>query len=64
VLGDAGIMIDVNDIDVLAEKIQMICEDELARKKLSKSGLIQSAKFTWDNCAKQTVDAYHYALAH
>ena len=63
VLGDAGVMIDVNNIDVLAEKIQMLCEDEVARKKLSDIGLIQSAKFNWDNCAKQTVDAYHYALA-
>lgn len=64
VLGNAGVMIDVNDIDVLAEKIQMLCEDALARKKLSDIGLIQSAKFTWGNCARQTVDAYHYALAH
>lgn len=62
VVGDAGLMVSIGDVDNMKTNIEMICEDDVLHAKLSIAGLKQSEKFSWTACAKQTFDAYQYAL--
>lgn len=62
VVGNAGLMLSVGDVDAMKSNIEMLCEDDILHAKLSIAGLKQSEKFTWAACAKQTFDAYQYAL--
>ena len=42
--------------------IEEICEDDLAHLKLSIAGIEQAGKFSWAECARQTFNAYLFAL--
>ncbi len=64
VAGNAGILIDVGDIDAMKASIEMICEDNKEFSRLSDLGIIQADKFSWQKCAVETYSAYQYALAH
>lgn len=62
VVGNAGLMLNVGDVDAMKSNIEMLCVDDMLHAKLSIAGLMQSKKFSWAACAKQTFDAYQYAL--
>ncbi|MBE0435326.1 MAG: glycosyltransferase family 4 protein [Methylomicrobium sp.] len=62
VVGQAGLSVEVGDVEALAEKIAMICEDDHEYSRLSNAGLKQANNFSWDKCADQTIAAYNYAL--
>jgi len=62
VVGDAGIMIDPKDIKGFAGAIYNVLADESFRKELSKKGLKRAKKFTWEKCAKETLNVYREAL--
>lgn len=62
VVGKAGLMVSVGDVDTMKTHIEMICDDDKLYESLSIAGLKQSEKFSWAACAEQTIAAYHYAL--
>ncbi|MES2636297.1 MAG: glycosyltransferase family 1 protein, partial [Pseudomonadota bacterium] len=62
VVEEAGLMVSIGDVDAMKNYIEMICEDNVMHTKLSIAGLNQSEKFSWVECAKQTFNAYQYAL--
>lgn len=52
IVGDSAVLIDPNDTESLVAGLR----DALKNKEeLSRKGLANSQKFTWDNCAKQTL---------
>lgn len=62
VVGDAGILVDVGDVESMKISIETICEDDTEFSRLSNLGLVQSKKFSWEKCATETYAAYLYAL--
>lgn len=62
VVGEAGLLVDVGDVDTMASSILTLCEDDSEFLRLSEQGLIQADKFSWEQCAKDTYSAYQYAL--
>ena len=62
VVGDTGMLIDPHDDEALAQAIERMITDPDIRQQLSKKALARSAEFTWDKCARQTVDVYRQAL--
>jgi alpha-1,3-rhamnosyl/mannosyltransferase len=64
VVGDAGILVDVGDVDTMKTSIEQICEDDKEFYRLSSLGIIQAEKFSWKKCADETYSAYRYALEH
>ncbi len=62
VVGDAGIMIDPNDIDGLAESMLKILTDQELREELSKKSLERSKLFSWEKTAKETWMVYEEVL--
>lgn len=62
VVGSAGLMVSIGDVDAMKSHIEAVCEDDNVHTKLSIAGLKQSENFSWAECANQTFDAYQYAL--
>ena len=62
VVGQAGLMVNISDVDMMKNHLVMVCEDDQLHAELSIAGLKQSKKFSWAECARQTFDAYQYAL--
>ena len=52
VAGDAGILIDPNSTQSIANGIKTALKN---KKELSKKGIAQARKFSWEKCAKQTL---------
>jgi glycosyltransferase involved in cell wall biosynthesis len=55
IAGDAAVFVDPRDADAIAYAIGQVLDDETLQKQLSKKGLARSAKFTWDQCANNTL---------
>jgi len=58
VIGEAGLLLPPQDVAALAEAIRRVATDEALRKSLCQKGLIQAARFSWDECAARTMDVY------
>ncbi len=52
IVGDAGVLVNPNKSDDIARGIKEALENH---DLLSKRGLAQAKKFSWENCAKQTL---------
>jgi glycosyltransferase involved in cell wall biosynthesis len=57
-VGDAGLLVPIDDVASLAHTMHTGLTDQRVREKLVRLGKEQSAKFTWRNCAQQTLDLY------
>lgn len=62
VLGDAGILLDPDDIDGWREMMARVLADGNLRQELSSLGSERSRLFTWEKAAKLQVAAYEQAV--
>jgi glycosyltransferase involved in cell wall biosynthesis len=56
IAGDAALLVDPHDPEAIAGAIYQVLSDVELRGKLSKKGLDRSANFTWDKCARLTLE--------
>ena len=63
ILGDAALYFDPYDVSDIAAKMEDISKDEALRKKLISKGLEQVKKYSWEECAKKTLEAYQKLLS-
>jgi glycosyltransferase involved in cell wall biosynthesis len=56
IAGDAAVLMDPNDTESIADGIAQILSDSNLRETLSRKGLERSGLFTWDLCAKKTLE--------
>ncbi len=61
-MGEAAIMFDPDTPGELATILARIWRDEGLRNDLATRGPRQAARFTWEDCARQTSDAYKAAI--
>ena len=62
VVGDAGLMLDPDDVDSLREQLQRLLEDRVFAKKLGQRGLVRSRVFSWERCARETFAVYEKVM--
>lgn len=62
-LADAGILVNPDDIDEIAESILRVLKDPLLREQLSAKATERAKAFTWGKMAGETVKVYHDMLA-
>ena len=55
-IGDAAIMIDPYNINEIAQAMEMVLTDEALREKLKEKGIKQVEKFSWQKCARETLE--------
>ena len=58
VLGDAGLLLDPDDVDGWADAIVRVANDEHERARMTTAGIARAATFTWDRTARVTIDTY------
>jgi glycosyltransferase involved in cell wall biosynthesis len=61
VVGDAGILFETDDIAALAAGMERVLTDPALHRDLAARGLARAAEFSWERCARQTVQAYAQA---
>lgn len=64
VVGDAGILLDPDDVDAFRANLQRLLEDETEARQLAARGLERAASFSWARCARQTRAVYEQVVAH
>jgi glycosyltransferase involved in cell wall biosynthesis len=57
VAGEAALLVDPHDTSGLAEAIARMLEDADLRREMIAKGLAQAARFTWEQAARQLLDA-------
>lgn len=63
VVGDAGILIDPLNVDMLAESLRSVLEDRAFAEVLAQQGIKRAAGFSWKKTAAETIAVYRRALA-
>jgi glycosyltransferase involved in cell wall biosynthesis len=58
---DAALLVDHTDPAAIAEAIVRILDDAALADRLSRSGLARSKMFSWDECARQTLETLREA---
>lgn len=56
IVGDAGVLIDPLDTTALARAMIAVVTDDALRARLIAAGLRRAASFTWERCARETLD--------
>jgi glycosyltransferase involved in cell wall biosynthesis len=59
IVGDAGLLVDPNDIDGLTVAIWRALTDRELRAGMVERGLGRASKFSWQRAARETLDVYH-----
>ncbi len=63
VVGDAGLMVDPDDVDGLRERLQQLLEDRPYAEQLGQLGLLRAHTFSWERCAQETFAVYQKVMA-
>ncbi len=52
VVGDAGVMLDADDVDGLSQAMKRVADDPTLRREMSSRGLARASLFSWERCAE------------
>jgi glycosyltransferase involved in cell wall biosynthesis len=63
VVGEAGLLVDPDDPEDIAQALARVLTDEPLRLRLRQLGLAQAARFTWERTARETLAVYQTVLA-
>lgn len=58
VVGDAGVLVDPNSVDSIAEGLLKVLMDNNLREQMIAKGLERSKQFTWENTARKTLEVF------
>lgn len=62
VLGQTGLLVPPSNPLAWREACQRVLRDDVLRKRLQRDGPERAARFSWDDCARQTLQVYRRAL--
>ena len=62
IVADAGLLVDPEDVQGLAETLGLLLSDEGLRRRLSSLGLQRAREFSWERTAEQTLAVYRKAI--
>jgi glycosyltransferase involved in cell wall biosynthesis len=61
-VADAAILVDPMDLEALADQMRSLVRSSELRSALSIRGIARASQFTWDRCARATIEAYERAV--
>lgn len=56
IVGDSGILVDPESVDSITDGIKKVLTDEKMRSDLIKKGFTNIKRFSWEHCAKETLE--------
>jgi len=63
VVGEAGLLIDPDNPESIAQALTRVLTEGSLREQMSKQGLLQANRFTWEKTARDTLKVYQTVLA-
>jgi glycosyltransferase involved in cell wall biosynthesis len=63
-IGRADALFDPHDQNEIAAKLRFVLTDAAFREQLKHHGLEQAKKFSWDDSARRTIEAFEYLHGH
>ena len=63
-LGDAGVLVEPEDVEAFAQAIERIVEDRVLAATAVAAGIARAQQFTWERTATTTLAAYRAAIEH
>ncbi len=61
VVGDAGLLVDPNDVEAWSVTLWRVLSDENLRSEMCEKGLRRTAQFSWERAARETLAVYRRA---
>lgn len=58
IVGEAGVLVDPNSADSIADGLQKVLTDDNLRKEMIRKGLERAKEFTWENTARKTLEVF------
>ncbi|HHS50409.1 MAG TPA: glycosyltransferase family 1 protein [candidate division Zixibacteria bacterium] len=58
VAGDCAILVDPSSAESIADGLRRLAQDDALREDFKARGLARAKEFTWQNCARKTLDIY------
>jgi glycosyltransferase involved in cell wall biosynthesis len=58
IAGGAALTVDPLSVEAMADGMDQIDSDSALRSRLIVDGVKRAAQFSWENCAKSTLDVY------
>ena len=62
IVREAGYFVDPYDIDSVKEGMKVVLEDDNLREQMRKKGIERSKDFSWEKCAKETLEILNSKL--
>jgi glycosyltransferase involved in cell wall biosynthesis len=62
ITGNAAVLVPPDDVNAWKEAVLKLHRDPALRAELSERGKLRAARFTWEDCAQQTLEVYRRAL--
>lgn len=62
ILGDAALLVEAGDVDATADNMTRILTDGMTQAELIQKGLDRAASFSWQKCARETIEVYEQAF--
>lgn len=62
VVGNAGLMVDPDDVDALRAQLHSLLEDRAQAHTLGQLGLVRAQDFSWERCARETYGVYEQVM--
>ena len=56
VVAAGGLLVDAHDVESFAQKMVAVITDQNLRQDLIKRGLARSQEFSWEKCARETLE--------
>jgi glycosyltransferase involved in cell wall biosynthesis len=58
IVGDAALLFDAQDVNGMSVAMNRVLGDDILRESLSNEGIQHAGTFSWDKCARETIDVY------
>ena len=62
VVGNAGIMVEPDDVDGMREHLRQLLEDRAYAETMGERGRVRAQTFSWDRCARETFSVYQKVM--
>jgi glycosyltransferase involved in cell wall biosynthesis len=63
VLGDAGLLVDPDDPETIADAMRRLLEDSALRRRMADAGVARAAQYTWTSSARRLLEMYRSVVA-
>ena len=58
VAGEAALLVDARDVPAIASAMRRVLEDDALRQAMVARGFAQATRFSWEACARRTLEVY------